>query len=230
MRSRTKVAAVAIAIGGLTAISAPAFAATGGDTPDPTAINFSVSVPETASLTIADQSINLVGSGIGANISAATAVPGFAFGTNGGKQYTGGDLISVESDSPAGYTLELNGSAGGLIPAGGGAAVDWFDLNLTTAQVASGANGGTPTTTDNHFVSAAGADPTTNGVQVLNATGPSGSITVARDNSGNNVTPVDTATGETPDTITTAYYINPRSGLIPGHSYAASANFTYLAK
>lgn len=225
-RKSIAIAAAALALGGIGAFSAPAFAA---NTPSPTGLNFTISNPAQASLTLSSQNVSLVSAGVGANLSAATAAPAVTFNTNGGKSYTGGVEALVESDDPLGYTLTLNGSAGGITSTGH-PAIDWFDLNIVTDTVAPGPNGGVATQTDNHFTAAAGDDPTTNGVQVLNATGPSGGISDTRDSGGATAEPLDAATGLTPDSIQTAYYVQPKSGMLAGASYAGTAEFTFVGK
>lgn len=222
---RIAAVAAALSIGGL-ALSSPAFAA---NTPDPTGLNFSISNPAQASLTLSSQNVSLVSAGVGANLSAATAAPHVTFQTAGGKAYTGGVEALVESDDPLGYTLTLNGSAGGITSAGH-PAIDWFDLNIVTDTVGAGPNGGVQVSTDNHFTAAAGDDPTTNGVTVLNASGPSGVITDTRTSGGGTAEPLDTTTGLTPDSIQTAYYVQPKSGMLAGASYAGTAEFTFVGK
>jgi hypothetical protein len=231
MRASRKYSIAAIAatamVGGFAAFSAaPAFA----DTPAPGTLSFSIQNPVTASLALSTQNVSLISAGTGANTAAATAAPFITFANNGGKSVGGGVQVKVESDSPNGYTLTLNGSAGGIMPVGGGAAVDTYNLNIVTEQIAGGANGGSLATTDNHFVPAPGSDPAANGVTVLSTTGASGTVTDQRDSGGANATPVDTATSLTPDALQTAYYVQPKSGMLPGHNYTESASFTYLAK
>lgn len=225
-RKSIAIAAAALSIGGMALFSAPAWA----DSPDPTSLAFAISNPVTASLTLSTQNVNLVSAGTGANLSQATAAPHITFSNNGGKSVAGGVQVKVESDNPSGYTLTLNGSAGGILPVGGGPAVDTYNLNIVTDQIAGGANGGSEAVTSSHFVPAPGSDPAANGVQVLNTSGASGAITDSRDGGGANANPVDPATSLTPDAIQTAYYVQPKSGMLPGRNYTETAAFTYLAK